>query len=276
MRRKALVWNWSMAMTKPDQTAVLRVSFDGRDIAVAYADQLPEELHPNISWSGRPGPLTMMDGRGGGTAFDLDVVPAGEASCAALSIRVSESGVVQADCLLGKEALPTVDDFRAGALGLRFQPFFLPDFGTDVPDLRGLGLFDRGLHFSGTITPGNLSMLCLCDACRATFRLQSFHAGFSQLGYFYCGRGTHTLAVPSGVPGSPAALSTPDPQLLADLEARLPPCAECRENFAYLNPLRCPRCSAPFIDFPARPEIRPREYYGNLFYGHVLQRFEPS
>jgi hypothetical protein len=264
-----------MAMN-PDPTAALRVAFDGRDIAVAHVDQLPVELQPNISWSGRPGLLTMIDGRGGSTAFDFDVVPAEEASCAALSIRISESGVVQADCLLGKDTLPTVDDFRAGALGLRLQPFFLPDIGTEGPDLRGRGLFDRGLHFSGTVTRGNVSLLCLCDACRTTFRLQSFHAGFSQLGYFYCGRGTHTLAVPSVVPGAPAALSTPDPQLLAALEARLPPCAECSAGFAYLNPLRCPRCSEPFIDFSATPEMRPREYYGNLFYGHALQRYEPT
>jgi hypothetical protein len=255
--------------------AALRVDFGGTEIAAAPTDQLPVELQPNIAWSGRPGPLTLTDARGTSTVFDLDVVPADEAACAALSIRVFKEGVVQADCLLGKDALPTVADFNAGrALGLRLQPFFLPALRETVPDTRGRGLFDRGLHYGGHVTPGNVSLLCLCDECRATIRLRSFHAGFSHLGYFYCASGTHTLTVPSQLPGAPAARAQPDPQLLAALEARLPPCAECGKPFAYLNPLRCPRCAAPFIDFRSDPEMRPAEYYGNVIYGHESQRFE--
>ena len=56
-------------------------------------------------------------------------------------------------------------------MGVRFQPFMLPEFTVDTSDLAGKGLFDRGLHFPGSITPGNVSVLCLCDSCKKSFRL---------------------------------------------------------------------------------------------------------
>jgi hypothetical protein len=34
-----------------------------------------------------------------------------------------------------------------------------------------------------------------------------------------------------------------------------------------LNPLRCPHCGDPYIDFKAHPQLRVNEYYGNTFYG---------
>lgn len=255
---------------------ILRVVFAGREIARVHMNQLPVELQPQLAWSGSPGPLTLIDAADGQTVFDLDVVPVSEASYAALSIRAFPQGVLQMDCLLGKDAVPTPEHFAAGdVLGLRLQPLVLPlpsDSMVSGPDSRGLGLFDRGLHYRGHVTPGNVSLLCLCDDCKGTFRIRSFHGGFSQLAYFYCGSGTHTVVVPSQASGAPGVLGAPAPDLLATLEAGLPPCEKCGRTFAYLNPWRCPLCSAPYIDFGRFPEIRTGEYYGNVLYGEDVQR----
>lgn len=47
-------------------------------------------------------------------------------------------------------------------------------------------------------------------------------------------------------------------------------------SFSYLNPLRCPHCTAPYIDFESRPEIRAGEYYGNYLHGTDPQRYNDA
>lgn len=37
------------------------------------------------------------------------------------------------------------------------------------------------------------------------------------------------------------------------------------DHFRYYNPLRCPHCSATFIDFERYKDMRPNEYYGNTY-----------
>jgi hypothetical protein len=142
--------------------------------------------------------------------------------------------------------------------------------------MRGQGLFARGFHFSGRVTSGGISLLCLCDACHGTFRLQSFHAGFSEIAYFYCSRGPHTLAAKYWVEDAPPLLVAPDPAALRRFEARVPPCAACGGDFRYMNPFRCPLCLAPYIDFHRHPGLREREYYGNRLYGGTLQWWKPG
>lgn len=115
------------------------------------------------------------------------------------------------------------------------------------------------------MTRANVSLLCLCDECGSSFRLQSFHSGFSALDYFYCESGLHTLVVPAQIAHAPERF---DPDALA----ALPPCRECGKRFRYLNALRCPGCHSPYIDFAGHPDIRAGEYYGNFFYGGELQR----
>lgn len=138
----------------PTEPIVLEVSFGGRVIAAATHRDLPVELVPTISWIGRPGPLTIRDGQGRRTVFDFNLVPSEEASCAALSIRAYGNGVVQADCLLGRGAIPSARDFEAGNVrGLRMQPFFLADLRTDIPDLRGAGLFCARASLRGRRDP---------------------------------------------------------------------------------------------------------------------------
>ncbi len=134
-------------------------------------------------------------------------------------------------------------------------------------------MFARGLHFPGVVTPTHVSLMCVCDVCAASFRLQPFHAGFSQLTYFYCSSGLHTLAVDAHEDGAPVPLTVQAEPGVCPLEERLPPCGECGGRFEYLNPLACPTCGQPFIDFRRFPEIRTNEYYGNVHFGGRLQRW---
>jgi predicted amidophosphoribosyltransferase len=71
-------------------------------------------------------------------------------------------------------------------------------------------------------------------------------------------------------------LSHPDASALAKLESRLPRCEQCGGEFRYLNPLLCPHCAKPFIDFARHPEIRDNEYYGNYLYGTKPQAWEEA
>jgi hypothetical protein len=159
-------------------------------------------------------------------------------------------------------------------VGIRIQPFFLSEGKVRNEELFGRGLFARGLHFSGTITRGDIILSCECDLCKKSFQIRSFHAGFSNSGYFYSGSGKCTVTVSDRVPGCPAALSEPNPAELAALEAALPPAPD-GTHYKYTNPFRCPHCSAPYIDFEKNPKDRPEEYYGNYFVDSELLRYEP-
>ena len=232
-----------------------------------HDDQVPSESTAMLRWS-RPDPtLTMADAQGGVRVYDFTSI-AKEGDVAALSIRVGPGLVVQTDCLIGNAAEPTAADFMSGrVLGVRFQPFFLPGAEFDSSSLRGRGLFKRGLHYSGIVTPANVSLLCICDSCEGSFRLQSFHAGFSSLSYFYCSSGLHTLTVSSQGSGAPPSPHDAAPDAWRTFEETLPECTRCGGDFAYGHSLRCPICGEPYIDFAKYPEERRLEYYGNYFYG---------
>ena len=77
------------------------------------------------------------------------------------------------------------------------------------------------------------------------------------------------------VPGSPAPLSTPEPNALAALEQSLP-LAPDGSSYSYRNPFRCPHCGDPYINFEANPGMRESEYYGNYFEGSQLTQYEPT
>jgi hypothetical protein len=158
--------------------------------------------------------------------------------------------------------------------GIRFQPLFIGAAREKNALNIGKGLFDRGLHFSGRVTPGSVRACCFCDRCGGAFSLEHFHTGFRDEQYFYCERGLHTAFVdPRRVPGCPCALQESiDPASVAEAEARLPPCSVCGTSFRYLNPLRCPHCAAPYVDFTRFPEMRPSEYYGCTIVGEKPQR----
>ncbi|MBB5866344.1 hypothetical protein [Xanthomonas sp. 3058] len=250
---------------------LLIVRADGQALCSITAQDLPCEMTPSARLAANR-TLEFIDATGDIHAHDL-----GEASgWFHFSIRVHPNLGCQADCVISQSEQRDPDEFAAGKVsGIRFQPFFLPGAAVRNTALAGKGLFSRGLHFSGMVTSGNVILSCECDICRRSFRIRSYHAGFSDAGYFYSASGKYTITVDSHIPGSPAALSEPDAKELAALEAALP-LAPDGSAYAYLNPFRCPHCSAPYIDFVANPGLRAGEYYGNYFDGATLLRYEQA
>ncbi len=248
---------------------VLRALVDDAELCRITLPELPAEKMP-VRQIARGSTFTLEDSLGHRYRHAL----AHEEGWFHFSIRVHERLSAQADCVVTEspdEPPPTA--FQSGkARGIRFSPIYLPGNKDDPSALHGRSLFFRGLHFPGAASRGNLSLSCICDACERSFRLQSFHAGFANCGYFYSDSGLETLIVDGNLPGCPPARGKPDLPALAALEATLP-LAKDGTRFRYVNSLRCPRCRAPYIDFEKFPEQRENEYYGNYFYGEEPMRF---
>jgi len=242
------------------------------DRTIASIDSAPAEAQPFAAVSEESFTLRLRDSRGEDRTYDLGSTLRDGARYLFFSIRVVPTLAVQGDCLLSESPTIPLEAFQRGrALGIRLQPFYLPESSGDPAELIGRSLFFRGFHFPGRITPGNVSHVAICDRCRRSFRFQSFHAGFSNLVYFYCETGTHTLVASSYAEGAPQLLAETAPDAVAAFEAKLPACDRCETRFLYLNPFRCPHCRAPYVDFQRYPSQRPHEYYGNHLYGDSLQ-----
>lgn len=193
-----------------------------------------------------------------------------------LYVRVNENLGCQADCLVSTNKDIAPDAFQNLEVdGIRFQPFFLSGSRFPKERFKGRGLFTRGLHYRGIVTPGNVSLSCICDECAKNFRIKSFHAGLSDVGYFYSGSGRETLILSNDIKGCPSALGETNMADLRELEAKLPK-AKDGTSFSYLNGFRCPHCGAKYIDFESHPEDRESEYYGNYFYGDELTTYKDT
>lgn len=249
---------------------LLRITLDGREIA-AFGRR--RELTAAAELKGAGPELVFHDAQGGRITFDLSPLLPDGFPWIHFSLRISPAFGVQADALLGPSVNPPLESFaRLQTPGVRLQPFLLPENGGGNGRFQGRGLMARGFHHSGAVTPGNVSLLCLCDACGRTFRLQSFHAGSANLAYFYCSGGLHTLVMSGFDEDAPPLLREPDPVMLDRLHMRLPPCERCGGAFRYSHPLRCPHCAAPYIDFGRFPAERAAEYYGNTLFGETAQQ----
>lgn len=259
-----------------DDTVILRAFFEGRELARIERQSVPVEKQV-VGVISTPHPtLSLKDSRNTEWLYDLSSCLRDEVRCLHFSIRVGPTFGAEADCLLwGSEQLPADAFARGDANGIRFQPFYLPECPGDPAELVGRGLFFRGLHFPGYVTPGNVSLLCVCDFCRKSFRVQSFHAGFADLTYFYCDKGPHTLVASSYLPDAPPLLVKADTEAVSRFESQLPPCEKCGGAFRYYNPFLCTHCLAPYLDFKRYPNQRETEYYGNYLFGDTVQRFEP-
>lgn len=255
---------------KKERPALLTIHVDGQRVGAVTTEQVPRELNPSAKV--RPGSVVSFIAADG----TEHVHALGEVTgWAHFSVRVHANRACQADCVVSDSERFDPEAFSRGeAAGIRFQPFFLPGAAVSNSELKGKGLFARGLHFSGTVTPGNMLLSCECDSCHRSFLIRSYHAGFSNSEYFYSASGKYTLTVSSYLPGAPAALAEPEPAALAALEAAFP-AAPDGSRFAYRNPFRCPHCSATYIAFPV-PGSRSAEYYGNYFAGSELLRYEPA
>jgi len=254
---------------KKKENPILRVLVNDEEVCNILESELPCEKDPsrNLKAGSK---IEFVDNTGESHTHEL-----GDFSgWFHFSIRVHPNKACQADCAITQVSKYDPKSFSKGeAKGIRFQPFFLIGAETKNSTFIGKGLFKRGLHFNGNVTNGAISLSCECEYCRKSFLIDSFHSGFSNLGYFYSDSGLHTLTVSDRVTGSPAALSTPDEQDLSELESQLP-LAPDGTRFKYNNPFRCPHCREAYIDFTANPEERSNEYYGNYFTGAELLKYE--
>jgi hypothetical protein len=123
------------------------------------------------------------------------------------------------------------------------------------------------LHFAGRVTPSTVRNICICDCCSQSFAIQHFHAGFSDSQYFYSSDSQETLIVPyNAIENLPVQLQKDiDNNVLLDVEALLPAPSSHIGSFKYYNSFKCPHCFAAYIDFEHNKEIRPKEYYGNVY-----------
>jgi hypothetical protein len=155
--------------------------------------------------------------------------------------------------------------------GVRLQPFYLSNESEYNLALVGKGLFERGLHYNGTVTPTNIRNICIFDWCNKSFAIQHFHAGFSDAQYFYSTDSKETLIVPYGkIENMPMQLQKEiDISVLEEVEKKL----SDGGKFKYYNSFNCPNCLSPYIDFGKHKEIRPREYYGNTYLNQQLIRW---
>lgn len=158
--------------------------------------------------------------------------------------------------------------------GIKFQPIILyPKYELNLK-LKGMGLFDRGLHFSGIITPSNYTLCCICDECKKSFMIKSYHAGIGKYQYFYSEDGKETLLVPYGeIEDMPTQLcKNISDEIIEKVDTELK--INGYEKFKFYNPFRCPFCGAAYIDFKKYPTIREYEYYSNVLLGKTFVKFE--
>ncbi|MEC3887196.1 hypothetical protein [Xanthomonas campestris] len=256
---------------KKQAAPLLIVRADGRELCRISQSDVPCEIKPS-AWLKADSVLEFADSAGSVHRHELGTAT----GWFHFSIRIHPNLGCQADCVISQTEQLDPDAFANGhADGIRFQPFFLPGASVSSTALAGKGLFARGLHFSGLVTGGNVLLSCECDHCKRSFLIRSYHAGFSNAGYFYSESGRYTITVEDHITGSPAALTEPDPEQLHALEERLP-LAPDGSAYRYMNPFRCPHCAAPYIDFAAHPGLRKNEYYGNYFVGSDLLRYTPA
>lgn len=272
-------WPFGSAGRESPSRPTLRVAYAGRQILEVYPREVPcdKRLIIDLHQEREQSNLEFVNSYDRVLSFDLASVWADGAKRLYLSIPIGPSFAVQPDCLLSTDFTDPTESFRkCETLGVRMQPFYLPETPGRLSELVGRGLFYRGFHFSGVITPGNVSLLCLCDSCQKTFRLQSFHSGFSSLVYFYCSRGPHTLVVSSFLKDAPPWRGDADKRAVGRFESHLPACQQCGGEFRYMNSLLCPYCLRPYIDFLRHPGDRRVEYYGNHLYGQDVQKWLPE
>lgn len=178
------------------------------------------------------------------------------------SIRVNSNSSVQIDGIISNSE----STFDENGEGIRFQPFFLSDKENENQKLKGLGMFDRGLHYLGLVTPSNVRLVCTCDECSESFGVQFMHAGFAEVQYFYSSNSKETLIVPYDNKLGPVPYQTQkdiDENQLNEIESKLPKTED--GTFEYYNAFKCPHCFADFINFRANKKLRPREYYAYVY-----------
>jgi hypothetical protein len=180
-------------------------------------------------------------------------------------IRINSNSSVQIDGYISKNP----NTVEANDEGIRLQPFFLSDKEEENIKMRGKGMFERGLHYKGYISNGRIRLICICDDCQKSFSVGFYHAGFSEVQYFYSSNSKETLLVPysNNLGEVPCQLQKDfDESKLKELESKLPRTEDGK--FEYYNSFKCPHCNYDYINFRENKESRPYEYYVNY---HINQ-----
>lgn len=260
-------WNSGAAAIDASKT-FLKVNFNRKTVLEISQNALPCEKTPSVFME-ENGIIEFKDHQGKTIIHHVGTEKGWYHFC----VRVFENFSCLTDCIITQNEKFDANAFSNGANGIRFQPFFISGAKVDSNIFIGQGLFTRGLHFNGNVTNSRIALSGLCDYCNQSFLFHSYHAGFSNAGYFYSESGDYTLTVGDEVPGCPIPLSTPEPKELANLEKKLPKAPD-GSRYLYKNPFRCPHCKKPYIDFEKFPNIRAGEYYGNYFDQSKITRFE--
>jgi hypothetical protein len=182
-----------------------------------------------------------------------------------ISVRLLKNDVVMIDGIISKQKHKHPDWQDDSFEAIRFQPFFLTTSDiTTREQMIGKGVFERGLHYSGTITPTNVRVICICDKCDKSFTVQHYHAGFSESQYFYSDTSKQTLIVRyNEIKNIPRhLLKEIDEKDITELEAKLPNPTKEEGKYRYYNSFCCPHCLSPYIDFGKNSQLRTNEYYG--------------
>lgn len=175
-------------------------------------------------------------------------------------VRVNGNFSVQIEGVISKN----IENYDNGE-GILFQPFFLSNQNLKNEENFGRGMFARGLHYNGYISSGNTRLVCICDVCEKSISVEFFHAGFSEVQYFYSTNSMETLIVGYGeIENMPHQLQNEiDENILKEVEAKLPKTFD--GSFKYYNSFCCPHCHSPFNNFEKYKEIRPYEYYVHFY-----------
>lgn len=235
---------------------ILKISVGEELVATVDRDRLPIEIERTIQLRQS---ATVIFEDVAGPIYRHHV--AADTGWLHLYVLVRENLACQASAVASPNRARDPDaNLDDGEVGVRFQPFFL-EGAENAPDLTGQGLFARGLHFGGTITPGNILLSCRCDACGQTFLAKSFHTGWGGETYFYSESGRFTLSTYLRVGEARIGHAEPEYPTMQTLEDALPNAPD-GTKFLYSNPFRCLHCAAPYVNFQAHPALRKSEYYG--------------
>lgn len=178
------------------------------------------------------------------------------------SIRINSNSSIQIDGYISKNP----QNFEKTDEGIRFQPFFLSDKDDMNAKMRGKGMFERGLHYRGIISSGNIRLICICDDCLKSFSIEFYHAGFSEVQYFYSSNSKETLILSydNNIGKVPIQNQKEiDEVELKELESKLPSTDDGK--FEYYNSFNCPYCNYSYINFRDNKDIRPNEIYVNFY-----------
>lgn len=261
---------------KHKQLAEKRIKVDNNNICINNLDDalrnISFEITPVIKFNESSPEITIFEDNKIVRKFSIEPLksnPNLNGQYLHSSIRINSNSSVQIDGIISNSS----SEFDKNGEGIRFQPFFLSDKEEENQKLKGLGMFDRGLHYSGLVSPTNVRLICSCDECKKSFGVQFFHAGFAEVQYFYSSNSKETLIVPYDNKLGPVPHQTQkdfDENLLIEIESKLPTTIDGK--FEYYNSFKCPHCFADFINFRNNKELRQKEYYASYYINDNLRK----